>query len=772
MANPIKEVPMPGLAGKPGGLGQKIETTIQRAFALLLNAARETVIQIISGGLSLVLEVVERSLAPKISPLLNEALQTPNLPPSVVAFLNDLKNPTAQGDAIGIGGFAGSMGMSAASGMMAPLMRLLNYSMDYRMKTARPDPSVAWPMKWRGVEHADWRDGLKQLGWDDAMIDGWGVLLRPRPSVADLVRYVQLSDKDFALVQDEMAKRGFLPEDIAKTIEIFKMVPGPGDLIGMAVREAFDDRIAATWGYDQDFPPEFAKWMQRQGDRDGWAQKYWRSHWQMPGVTTALEAFHRLPDFDLDKLDTFLRVSDIAPAWRDIIKRIAYTPLTRVDVRRMYGMGVLNREAVVRSYLDLGYSPENAEKMTEFTVKYESNADRELTKADILGGFGQGMLSETETQALLNSIGYPDSTAQFLIARERADVQRKLTDKQTKSIKTLYVNKDLNESQARVRLAALNLASTEIDVLLEDWRIDRDAKVKRPTQAQLDTFLKDDIIGIDEYKQGLSALGLQDKYIDWYSTHVLADKAADAVKAEQAARDEQQKIRDRKVKSDYQVDKAGLDVNITELRTAIAETQVARSEREDRYRRELGIVRGLVPMKELQARATADIAGWEAEITDARDAESLLREQIDGFETEIATINLELARQKEELAGRVEAATSEAEATRVQGDAARQELAWKRQIREYELEKETLQDQIATLETTITGLRARIADRKSLLQQEIAVAEKAKSEIALTEAYQAEIEAIETRLSELRLNLSRLLEDKARLAVEYRQGLA
>lgn len=771
MTDSVKEVPMPGLAGKPGGLGQKIEATLQRAFALFLNAARETLVQIISGGLTLILEVVERSLAPKIAPLLNEALQTPGLPPSISKFLTDLKTPTAQGDAIGIGGFAGSMGMSAASGMMAPLMRLLNYSMDYRMATARPDPSVAWAMKWRGVEHADWRDGLKQLGWDDAMIDGWGVLLRPRPSVADLVRFGYLTDKGTQLTEDEMRKRGFLDEDIAKTLQIFKMVPGPGDLISMAVREAFDERVAQMWGYDQDFPAEFATWMKRQGDQDDWARKYWRAHWTMPGLTTALEAFHRLDDFDIEKLNTFLRVSDVAPAWRDIITKIAYNPLTRVDVRRMYGMGVLDRQAVVRSYLDLGYSPENAELLTQFTIKYEANSEKELTKADVIGGFSDGMLSRDEAIGYLNSLGYPDNTAQFLISREEAKRARVLTDKQIKSIQTLYTNKDMSEAQARVSLTTLGLAGTEIDIKLEEWRIAREAKVKRPTQAQLDGFLLDDIIDIDEYRKGLDALGLQDKYVEWYTTHVLADKADKAKKAEESAREEQQRIRDRKVKSDYQIEKSGLDVSIAELRTAVAETQIARTERENRYKLELVVVRGLLPVKELKARAESDITGWEQEITDVRDAQSVLREQIDGLETSIADINLQLAKQTEELPARIDAAVTEDEYNRITADAARQELTWKREIRELELQKEQAQDQIAGLETQITGLRASIAQRKVKLDQELALAEKATTEMQLTSEYQTDIEGIETRLSEMRLNLSELLESKARLTVTYREAL-
>jgi len=765
-------VTKPPKPGKAGGLGEKIESTLQRAGAGFADLLYDWIVNVGSDALTLFMEIVEKAVAPRARPLINRILATPDLPPEIRDYLGHLGNPTSQAEMVGLGGFGASIGMGAASAVLAPVFRVINYAMDLGIRSARADPSALFPMVWRGAfEAQEGKKSLKELGWRDEFISAWEEVLRPRFGPAELVRIGHLKDAGFGAAQAEMLLRGYKQGDVNDLEVLSKMVPGPGDLISMAVREAFDDGVAAMWGYDQDFPAEFAKWMKRQGDADGWAQKYWRSHWQMPGLTMALEAFHRLPDFDSQKLDTFLRVSDVAPGWRDIIKRVAYNPLTRVDVRRMYGMGVLDRAAVVKSYLNLGYSPEDAEAMTVFTIKYESNADRELTKADILGGFADGMLSREEAVTYLNSIGYPDNTAQFLVSREDADRARVLTDKQVKSIRTLYVNKDLTDAQARMRLAALNLASTEIDVKLEEWRIDRDAKVKRPTQAQLDTFLLDDIIGVDEYKAGLGALGMQDKYIGWYTAHVLGDKAEAARKAEKAERAEQQSIRDRKVKSDYQVGKAALDVNVAELKTAIAETQIARAGREDRYKLELAVVRGLLPAKELRARADHDIAGFEREVTDIRDAEAILREAIDGFETQVAEINLQLAAQAEGLPALLEAATTDEQATQIAGDAARQELTWRRKIRELELQKEQAQDQIAGLETQVTGLRAIIADRKIVLAQELALAEKVTTEIELTAVYQTDIEVTETRLSTLRLNLADLLESKARLTVEYREAL-
>ena len=45
---------------------------------------------------------------------------------------------------------------------------------------------------------------------------------------------------------------------------------------------------------------------------------------------------------DTAELDMLLRAQDVMPFWRDRLTAIAYRPLTRVDVRRMYKQGVLN----------------------------------------------------------------------------------------------------------------------------------------------------------------------------------------------------------------------------------------------------------------------------------------------------------------------------------------------------------------------------------------------------------------------------------------------
>ena len=138
--------------------------------------------------------------------------------------------------------------------------------------------------------------------------------------------------------------------------------------------------------------------MAKHGFDPQWAQYYWYSHWVLPGTTQGYEMMHR-GIISQGELQTLLRVSDIPSFWREKLMEMSYKPYTRVDVRRMYGLGVLDESGVKRSYLDLGYNDEKAEAMTQFTILYEAGDDadiltqyKDLTKAMVLQAFKKGMI--------------------------------------------------------------------------------------------------------------------------------------------------------------------------------------------------------------------------------------------------------------------------------------------------------------------------------------------------------------------------------------------
>jgi len=771
MARSLSSVPVPPPAGRGGGLGEKVEQSIQRAFAQLINAARGTLIDVLAAAVELVLEVLERSMARKTQPVLDRMLAQPDLPGDVRAYLEELRNPTEQGSSMGLAGLASGMGSSAASGMMAPVMRILNYAMDRTLRTARPDPPAAWAIQWRtGWSRDDILYFLRDLGWDTPAAEAWEEVSRPRLSVGDLLAAEKRGLMSQAAVAEELAKRGYEGSDVDRLRELSWGIPGPGDIIGMAVRGAFNPDEVRQFNLDAEFPSEFGDWMEQQGFSAEWAQRFWASHWNLPSITLGYEMLHRGVISRAD-LELLIKAQDISPYWRDKLIDISYSPLTRVDVRRMYGLGVLDRDDVKRSYLDLGYNDANAELMTEFTIRYETDADREATKSDILGGFKDGMLSAAECEEWLKAIGYTDDVAGYLVAREQVKLERSQLNKQIDVIEDLFTAGAITSAEARTRLTALGLRGNEIDRHVDDWTLDKAKKVKRPTQAQYDAFLLSDIIGESEYRDGLESLGYSREHVEMYTDLVLAEKAEKARKEEERARSEQESVRTRKVKSTYQANKAQLDVDLAEVNAAIAEQQIAIRARKARFNTELDIVRSALTVAELEQQAEAEIAALNDEVLDLRSGQEYLREQVDQYQTQVATIKSQEVELKQQVSAALESAADEEAVAVLEADADARLAEYALQKSRLAVQIEETQDLIAEADIQIAERRRAVAARRVELVTQVDVVGRLRSEADLRTEYETDVEAAQQKLDELRLNKAELAEAKAALAVGYRESL-
>ncbi|MBW2638419.1 MAG: hypothetical protein JRC86_13080, partial [Deltaproteobacteria bacterium] len=118
------------------------------------------------------------------------------------------------------------------------------------------------------------------------------------------------------------------------------------------------------------------------------------------------------------ELDTLLKTADYPAFWRKRLMLLSYSPYTRVDVRRMYQMGILSKEQVFKAYKDIGYDDEHAENLTKFTVAGASTSERDLTKSEILKGYRYKLLDAAETKDALIKMGYDETEAEYYITLE------------------------------------------------------------------------------------------------------------------------------------------------------------------------------------------------------------------------------------------------------------------------------------------------------------------------------------------------------------------
>jgi len=194
-----------------------------------------------------------------------------------------------------------------------------------------------------------------------------------KPATTDIIAYELRKDPSLSNLDTELRRIGIHPNYIPLYKELAYPIPPIADIITMAVREAFTPAIAARFGQYEDLPSEYVTWAGKKGLSPEWAERYWAAHWSLPSITQGFEMFQR-GVISRDDLYLLLRALDVMPFWRDKLMQISYVPLTRVDIRRMYTLGVLNVSEVNKAYKDIGYNDENAARLTAFTVKLTEQA--------------------------------------------------------------------------------------------------------------------------------------------------------------------------------------------------------------------------------------------------------------------------------------------------------------------------------------------------------------------------------------------------------------
>lgn len=337
-----------------------------------------------------------------------------------------------------------------------------------------------------------------------------------KPSTIDLTAFELRRDPSLSGLAEKLIRVGVHPEYTDVYKELAYVIPPVADIITMAVREVFSPEIAQRFGQYEDYPEALDTWATKKGLSSEWAQRYWAAHWGLPSVTQGFEMLHR-GIITLDEMNLLLRAQDVMPFWRDKLIQMAYKPLTRVDVRRMYNEGVLDEGGVYKAYLDLGYNEENAERMTEFTVAYSLSQQAKFSSSDVVKAFTERLINRSEAHSLLIDLGIKSKDADWILSKAEYKRLWALTEERIKAIKNLYKRGVYDENIARAKLLQLDMPSEQVDVLYEQWYFEKEGQEKATfTKAETISFLKKGFITVDRAVNELKLLNYDDEHIDIY----------------------------------------------------------------------------------------------------------------------------------------------------------------------------------------------------------------------------------------------------------------
>lgn len=222
----------------------------------------------------------------------------------------------------------------------------------------------------------------KIAGYCNEALERYKIAAKSKPVPLQLSlmrRRKMISDSEY---DQGMRRLGYLDRSETENLHtLTESIPTLSDIIRLMVRDADDETIAQSFGtdsqFDQKFGGQLKEWAEWQGIPEKFVKYAWRAHWSIPSPTQLYEMYHRLrfdpkfggPDNFLKDVKSALVQQDILPFWIDKLLAVSFRPLARVDVRRAYDIGALDEKAVEKSYLDLGYSDDNAKVLKDFTIR-------------------------------------------------------------------------------------------------------------------------------------------------------------------------------------------------------------------------------------------------------------------------------------------------------------------------------------------------------------------------------------------------------------------
>lgn len=509
----INPTPPPG---RRGGWGDKIVEWLEWLAIRIYDVLIGPVLDGLGVFVNNLFQNVEDELKPVILPFLDRMDAEDGMPPEFRKMTEHLRHS----EPITFAAIAGAIIVSAiigfAMGMIAPFQRLASQKADTIARSARLDPPTAFAAWKRGaIGEEVFAQSCKEHGWPDNAIAAFVEVFAQRVGVGDLSLLLLRERMSPGEFDAELMRRGYKGDEIAKIRELQQVIPNLNDIIRMAVREAFTPEVVSRFQLHAELPGEMVSWAKKQGLSEEWARAYWASHWELPSLSMGFEMFHR-GEISEDELHLLIRTHDVSPFWRDKLTAIAYTPYTRVDVRRMYDAGVLGIEAVYRSYRDIGYDHEKATNMTAFTVALSNSAERDLTKSEVLKGFKIGYFKEDEARVQIIALGYDEAEADYYISKVLYDLWQAEIKEQVKYLEQQYVKSLIGQNDVYSALGRLNLPSEQVNRYIRTWDIKREAKTKTLTAATLVKFRTQEVIDDDEFANEMSGIGYSNRYIEWY----------------------------------------------------------------------------------------------------------------------------------------------------------------------------------------------------------------------------------------------------------------
>ncbi len=401
-------------------------------------------------------------------------------------------------------------------GFIPPVQRETTYILNKLLPNALPAVREAIDLRHRGlIGEKAYMEYLRSAGFNEIRANRYWEASHAILSADALLTLLWRQEITKEQYNERMQQLGYKEEEAADFDKARQFYPSPTDLVMWQAKEVFEPDAVKKYGLDNEFELINKEAFYKAGMSDEQIKNYWRAHWQHPSLNMVYELFHRGL---LNKQDVYeyYRLVEIPPYWREKLTAVSHPPYTRVDTRRMYEMGVLTEEQVLRNYMDLGYDEEKAANMTEFTVKYSTQKDRDLTRTQIEKAYEYGIITPEVAIDYLKGLGYDDKESLFILSLKSYALMEDELDDKVSTIKTQFRRGLITEAQALSGLDKLEISPVFRDKTIAEILRVKQTEFQLPSKADIANWFIAGIIDEPQFISYMDRLGFQESEILLY----------------------------------------------------------------------------------------------------------------------------------------------------------------------------------------------------------------------------------------------------------------